>query len=168
VYDLVESITLNYLNTRPYLYVVDGYAGYDPEYRQRFRIFCTRAYHALFMRNMLVVPTDEELKRDFSNEVDFYIFNSGEELAPKSPLLKGTNPENQCIVGVNLTQHKMSILGSQYAGEMKKGVFGIMHYLMPQRNVLSMHCSANEGKSGDVSLLFGLSGTGKTTLSADP
>lgn len=75
---------------------------------------------------------------------------------------------SETSVSVNLTEHKMAILGSQYAGEMKKGIFGVCHYIYPKRGILSLHSSANEGVDGDVSLLFGLSGTGKTTLSADP
>lgn len=78
-----EQIAIDYLNTVPRLYVVDGYAGWDPKYRQKIRIVCTRAYHALFMRNMLIKPTAQELKKDFLNgEPDFHVFNAGELLAP--------------------------------------------------------------------------------------
>lgn len=114
------------------------------------------------------MPTAQELKEDFDGKgVDFHIINSGEFPCPSSPLLTGTDPKSRCNVSVNLKDKKMIILGTQYAGCMKKGVFGIMHYMMPQKNILSMHCSSNEGQAGDVTLLFGLSGTGKTTLSAD-
>jgi len=163
-YELVEERAIAYLNTRPRLYVVDGYAGWDPRYRITIRVVCSRAYHALFMRNMLIVPTPEELARDFSGEVDFHVINAGE--FPATPSVEGVT--SKTCIAVNLTQRRMSILGTQYAGEMKKGVFGVMHYLMPQKGVLSLHASANEGEKGDVTLLFGLSGTGKTTLSADP
>lgn len=119
------------------------------------------------MRNMLIVPTEEELKRDFNDNIDFYIFNAGEMQAPVNPLIKGVG-KNKCCVAVNLSEKKMVVMGTQYAGEMKKGLFGVMHYFMPKRGALSLHASANEGKKGDTTLLFGLSGTGKTTLSADP
>jgi phosphoenolpyruvate carboxykinase (ATP) len=121
----------------------------------------------MFMRNMLIVPTEEELKRDFVDNIDFYIFNAGEMAAPAHSLIKGVG-KNKCCVAVNLSEKKMVILGTQYAGEMKKGIFGVMHYFMPKLGVLSLHASANEGMKGDTTLLFGLSGTGKTTLSADP
>lgn len=143
---------------------MDGYAGWDPLYRIKVRVFCTRVYHALFMRNMLIRPSRAELERDFSGDVDYHIFNAGEMYA--SPRIPGVGSET--CVSVNLSDQKMVILGSQYAGEMKKGVFGICHYIYPKRGILSLHASANEGESGDVTLLFGLSGTGKTTLSADP
>lgn len=119
------------------------------------------------MRNMLIVPTEEELKRDFGDNIDFYIFNAGEMQAPAHSMIKGVG-KNHCCVAVNLSDRKMVILGTQYAGEMKKGIFGVMHYFMPKQGVLSLHASANEGAKGDTTLLFGLSGTGKTTLSADP
>ena len=170
VYDLLEDVTINYLNSRREIFLIDGYAGYDPEYRMKFRILTTRAYHAIFMSNMLIKPTEQELKEDFDEKgVDFHIMNAGDFPCPSSVLLEGVNPDSKCNVSVNLGQKRMIILGTQYAGEMKKGVFGIMHYIMPQKGVLTMHCSANEGiQNGDTTLLFGLSGTGKTTLSADP
>lgn len=113
VYDLLEDISMSYLNTRHRLFIVDGYAGHDKEHRMKFRIVCNRAYHALFMNNMLVKPTEEELKEDFDKKgVDFHIFNSGEMPCPSSPLLTGTNPKNRCNVSVNLAKKKMIILGS--------------------------------------------------------
>lgn len=157
---------MKYLNTKEKLYVQDGYVGWDPEYRLKCRIICSRAYHALFMNNMLIRPTQDELARDFTDDknIDFHVFNAGELLCPQ-PLKDTTcGTSVQC----NFTDRTYTILGSQYAGEMKKGLFGVMHYFMPKRNILSLHASATEGKAGDVTIYFGLSGTGKTTLSADP
>ena len=152
----------DYLNTRRRLYVVDGFAGWDPKYRLRVRIICSRPYHALFMHNMLIRPTDEELA-DFG-EPDFVIYNAGEFPANRQT----THMTSKTSIDLSFEDDEMVILGTEYAGEMKKGIFTVMHYLMPRQNVLSMHCSANESEQGDVSLFFGLSGTGKTTLSADP
>ncbi|KAM3140822.1 hypothetical protein pb186bvf_007049 [Paramecium bursaria] len=163
-HNLLEHIAINYLNTRPRLFVVDGYAGWDPQHRLKIRVFCTRVYHALFMKQMLIRPTPQELERDFQGDVDYHIFNAGKMFA--STKIPGVGSET-CI-SVNLNDQKMVILGSQYAGEMKKGVFGMMHYIYPKRGILTLHSSCNEGQNGDVTLLFGLSGTGKTTLSADP
>jgi phosphoenolpyruvate carboxykinase (ATP) len=146
---------------------MDGYIGWDPSYRIKCRVLCARAYHALFMKNMMIKPTEEELKKDFADGADYYIFNAGEFPAPSTGILPGVSKSGTCV-SVNLSERKMVILGTQYAGEMKKGLFGVMHYLMPKQGILSMHCSANEGVNGDTTLLFGLSGTGKTTLSADP
>lgn len=162
VWDVNKKRALDYLNTKEELYVVDGYANWDPKYRVRVRVICARAYHALFMHNMLIRPTEAEA-RTFG-EPDFVIYNAGQFPA---------NTFTECItsetsVQVNFGRNEMIILGTQYAGEMKKGVFTVMHYLMPKRGLLSLHSSANEGPNGDVSLFFGLSGTGKTTLSADP
>jgi phosphoenolpyruvate carboxykinase (ATP) len=153
---------LDFLNSRQRVYVVDGYAGWDPAYRIKIRVVSARPYHALFMRNMLIRPSAAELAE--FGEPDFVIYNAGQQTAdPKIPGV--TSPTS---VAMSFERGEMVILGTQYAGEMKKGVFTLMNYLMPKRGVLSMHCSANEGADGDVSLFFGLSGTGKTTLSADP
>ena len=153
---------IDYLNTRPRLYVIDGFAGWDPKYRIKVRVVCARAYHALFMRNMLIRPTDEQLA-DFG-EPDYVVFNGGGFPANRYT----TGMTSTTSVDLNLATREFVILGTQYAGEMKKGVFTIMNYLMPKIGVLSMHCSATEGREdGEASILFGLSGTGKTTLSAD-
>ncbi len=152
----------DYLNTRKRLYVVDGYAGWDPTYRLKVRVICSRPYHALFMHNMLIRPTDAELAG--FGEPDFVVYNAGEFPANRQTM----HMTSKTSIDICFEDREMVILGTEYAGEMKKGVFTVMHYLMPKRGVLSMHCSANEGLRGDVSLFFGLSGTGKTTLSADP
>uniref|UniRef100_A0A060TBI2 Phosphoenolpyruvate carboxykinase (ATP) n=1 Tax=Blastobotrys adeninivorans TaxID=409370 RepID=A0A060TBI2_BLAAD len=154
---------IDYLNTRRRIYVIDAYAGWDPKYRIKVRIVCARAYHALFMRNMLIRPTEEELKT--FGKPDFTIYNAG--AFPANRYTSGMTSTTS--VGINFKDMEMVILGTEYAGEMKKGIFTVMFYLMPvQHNVLTLHSSANEGDHGDVTLFFGLSGTGKTTLSADP
>lgn len=153
---------IDYLNTRDRLYVIDAYGGADPKYRLKVRVITSRAYHALFMHNMLIRPTEEELL-DFGNP-DFTIFNAGE--FPANRYTEGMTSSTS--VSLSFSQKEMVILGTQYAGEMKKGVFTVFNYLMPKQGMLSMHASANEGKNGDVSIFFGLSGTGKTTLSSDP
>lgn len=151
-----------FLDAQPRLYVVDGFAGWDAKHRIKVRIICSRPYHALFMHNMLIRPTVEEL-RSFG-EPDYVIYNAGQCEADSS--IEGVTGSTS--VAIHFDRREMVILGTEYAGEMKKGVFTIMNYIMPREGVLSMHCSANEGHDGDVSLFFGLSGTGKTTLSADP
>jgi len=161
-----KSIAVGYLNSCERLYVIDGFGGWDLKARIKVRVICTRAYHALFMHNMLIRPAAEELA-DFG-EPDYVIFNAG--CQPADPSVEGV--ETETSVALNFASGEFVILGTEYAGEMKKGIFTIMHYLMPMQGILSMHCSANEGqsadgKSSDVSLFFGLSGTGKTTLSAD-
>jgi phosphoenolpyruvate carboxykinase (ATP) len=153
---------LDYLNTRPRLYVIDGFAGWDPRYQIKVRIVCSRAYHALFMHNMLIRPSAAELAR--FGEPHYTIYNAGEFPANRYT----SYMTSKTSVDLDFEDREMVILGTEYAGEMKKGVFTIMNYIMPKNGVLSMHCSANEGDAGDVTLFFGLSGTGKTTLSADP
>ncbi|MDD9942789.1 MAG: phosphoenolpyruvate carboxykinase (ATP) [Myxococcales bacterium] len=153
---------IDYLNTRERLYVVDGYAGWDEDHRIKVRIICARAYHALFMNNMLIRPTREQLE-SFGTP-DYVVFNGGGFPANRYT----TGMTSKTSVSLSFKRGEFVILGTEYAGEMKKGVFTIMNYLMPKRGHLSMHCSATEGKGGDTSVLFGLSGTGKTTLSADP
>ncbi|EDK41877.1 phosphoenolpyruvate carboxykinase [Lodderomyces elongisporus NRRL YB-4239] len=158
-----RSRALDYLRTREKLFVVDAFAGWDPKYRIKVRIICARAYHALFMTNMLIRPTKEELEN--FGEPDFTIYNAGQ--FPANVHTKGMTSSTS--VEINFKDMEMVILGTEYAGEMKKGIFTVMFYLMPIKNkVLTLHSSANEGESGDVTLFFGLSGTGKTTLSADP
>ncbi|KAG7662043.1 PCK1 [[Candida] subhashii] len=159
-----RSRALDYLRTREKLFVVDAYAGWDPRYRIKVRIICARAYHALFMTNMLIKPTDEELKN--FGEPDFTVYNAGQ--FPANVHTKGMTSSTS--VEINFKDMEMVILGTEYAGEMKKGIFTVMFYLMPiKHKVLTLHSSCNQGvETGDVSLFFGLSGTGKTTLSADP
>jgi phosphoenolpyruvate carboxykinase (ATP) len=158
---------IDYLNTRDQIYVCDGYAGWDPACRLKVRVLCSRAYHALFMHNMLIRPTLDELDR--FGTPDYVLYNAGQ--FPANPLT--SQMTSRTSIDLSLERREQVILGTEYAGEMKKGVFTIMHWMLPGRGVLSMHCSANEGRGadgngGDVSLFFGLSGTGKTTLSADP
>lgn len=154
---------IDYLNTRSRIYVIDAFAGWDPKYRIKVRVVCARAYHALFMRNMLIRPTPEEMAN--FGKPDFTIYNAG--AFPANRYTSGMTSSTS--VDVNFKDMEMLILGTEYAGEMKKGIFTVMFYLMPvQHNVLTLHSSANEGVDGDVTVFFGLSGTGKTTLSADP
>lgn len=153
---------IDFLNFRERLYVFDGYAGWHPQHRLKVRVICARPYHALFMHNMLIRPNEREL-REFG-EPDYVIFNAGEFPAN----LHTRQMTSKTSIDLSFERGEFVVLGTEYAGEMKKGVFTILNYLMPKRGVLSMHCSANEGPRGDVSLFFGLSGTGKTTLSADP
>eukprot|EP00922_Rhytidocystis_sp_ex-Travisia-forbesii_P034963 GHVS01051931.1.p1 GENE.GHVS01051931.1~~GHVS01051931.1.p1 ORF type:complete len:622 (-),score=104.22 GHVS01051931.1:391-2166(-) len=153
---------LDYLNLQDQLYVVDAYAGWDPNFRIKIRVITTRAYHALFMQNMLVMPTKEELI-DF--KPDFIIYNAG--CFPANRYTECVS--SQTCVAVSFGRGEMVILGTQYAGEMKKGILTLMMYEMPRRGQLPLHSSCNVGsETGDVTLFFGLSGTGKTTLSADP
>ncbi|GEQ70576.1 hypothetical protein JCM33374_g4254 [Metschnikowia sp. JCM 33374] len=159
-----RSRALDYLRTREKLFVVDAFAGWDPRYRIKVRIVCARAYHALFMTNMLIRPTPEELEN--FGEPDFTIYNAGQ--FPANIHTKGMTSATS--VEINFKDMEMVILGTEYAGEMKKGIFTVMFYLMPiMHQVLTLHSSCNQGiENGDVTLFFGLSGTGKTTLSADP
>jgi phosphoenolpyruvate carboxykinase (ATP) len=153
---------IDYLNTRSRIYVMDGFAGWDKNHQIKVRVICTRPYHALFMHNMLIRPSEEELA-DFGTP-DYVIYNAGE--FPANTFTSHMNSKTSVDLCFELRE--FVILGTEYAGEMKKGIFTIMNYIMPKKGILSMHCSANEGKNQDVSLFFGLSGTGKTTLSADP
>lgn len=163
VFEINRERATDYLNTCKQLYVVDGFAGWDPDYRIKVRIICSRAYHALFMNNMLIRPTAEELES--FGEPDYVVMNAGAFPANRNT----TGMTSKTSVTLHFGRKEFVILGTEYAGEMKKGVFTIMHYLMPKRDVLSMHCSANESpEDGTTSIFFGLSGTGKTTLSADP
>ncbi len=162
VFMINRERAIDYLNTRDQLFVVDAFAGWDTDYRIKVRVICTRAYHALFMQNMLIMPSKEELA-DFG-QPDYVIFNGGAFPANRYT----SKMTSKTSIDVNLEKKEIVILGTEYAGEMKKGIFSVMNYLMPLSDVLPMHCSANVGEGDNVSVLFGLSGTGKTTLSADP
>ncbi len=143
------------------LYVSDVHAGADPQYRLNVRVISPSAWHSLFVHNMFITPTDEE-RRDF--EPGFTVLHAPEFRA--DPAVHGTRSET--FVVVNYGERVVLIGGTRYAGEIKKSIFTVMNYLLPLQGVLSMHCSANVGESSDVALFFGLSGTGKTTLSTDP
>jgi phosphoenolpyruvate carboxykinase (ATP) len=154
---------VDYLNTRERLYCVDGYAGWDPATRLKVRVICARPYHALFMYNMLMRPSREELGT--FGTPDFVLINAGGFPANRFT----TGMTSKTSVDLSLEHREVVILGTDYAGEMKKAVFTYMNYLMPKRGILSMHCSATaDPETGESAVLFGLSGTGKTTLSADP
>lgn len=145
------------------LFVFDGYAGADPAYRLDVRVITQYAWHNLFVRNMFRRETDGERLRDF--EPGFTVIDLPDLTA--DPEADGT--ASPTFIVVDLARRTVLIGGTAYAGEMKKAIFGVMNYLLPGRGVLPMHCSANYGAGeDDVALFFGLSGTGKTTLSADP
>lgn len=155
---------IDYLNTRKRIFVFDGFAGWDPQHQLKVRVIAESAYHALFMHNMLIRPTADQLA-NFGDPA-LVIFNAGS--FPANPYT--AQMTSRTSIDLNIEQGELVILGTQYAGEMKKGVFTVMNYLMPKAGVLSMHCSANcaVADPSDVTLFFGLSGTGKTTLSTDP
>ncbi|XOV92688.1 MAG: phosphoenolpyruvate carboxykinase (ATP) [Bacteroidota bacterium] len=161
-FNINRQRAIDYFNTRSRLYVIDGFAGWDQENQLKVRIICTRPYHALFMHNMLIRPALDQL--DKFGEPDFVIYNAGEFPAN----IHTSYMESRTSIDFSFEEREVIILGTEYAGEMKKGIFTIINYLMPKRDMLSMHCSANESETGDLSLFFGVSGTGKTTLSADP
>ena len=153
----IRKKALQILSSKAKLYQIDCYAGWYSDYRIKVRVVCTKPYHALFMKNMLI-PSDEEF-----DVYDFIIYNVGENELNYD----GEYPHSK-IVALDLEEGEMVIFGTEYAGEMKKGVLTYMMYLMPKNRHLTLHSSANIGNEGGVTLFFGLSGTGKTTLSADP
>jgi phosphoenolpyruvate carboxykinase (ATP) len=142
------------------LFVQDLYGGSQPEHRVRVRVINELAWHNLFIRTMLVRPTIDELE---AFEPEFTIIDLPSFRA--DPGRHGTRSET--VIAVNLTERMILIGGTAYAGEMKKSVFGLLNYLLPVEGIMPMHCSANIGPNGDTAVFFGLSGTGKTTLSAD-
>jgi phosphoenolpyruvate carboxykinase (ATP) len=163
VFAINRERAIDFLNTQKHLFCVDAYAGWDKSHRIKVRVICIRAYHALFMHNMLIRLGEGELET--FGEPDYVVYNAG--AFPANSRTRGMTSKTS--VGVHLNNQELVILGTEYAGEMKKGIFTVMNYLMPKKGNLSMHCSATEHKdSGEASILFGLSGTGKTTLSADP
>ncbi len=143
------------------LFVFDGYAGADTNYRLPIRVINQYAWQNIFVHQLFIRPTETELS---NHKAEFTVISAPGFQA--DPAVDGTNSE--AFVIINLKEKIVLIGGTRYAGEMKKSIFSVMNFLLPQKNVLSMHCSANVGKDKDVALFFGLSGTGKTTLSADP
>lgn len=150
----------SYLQNRD-LFIFDGFVGADPSYRLPVRIVNEYAYQNLFAHQLFIRPSKEELK---AHKAQFTVIAAPGFNA--IPDIDGVNSE--AFIIISFTKKVVIIGGTQYAGEIKKSIFSVMNYLMPKRGVMSMHCSANIGKSGDTALFFGLSGTGKTTLSADP
>ena len=160
-FDMLHSRLLAYLQGRD-LFVQDCFVGADPAYQIPIRIITEYAWHSLFARNMFIqIKEKSELAKHIPQ---FTLINTPRFHAV--PELDGTNSEIYIIV--NFGKKLILIGGTSYAGEIKKSIFTLLNYLYPQQEVLSMHCSANVGAKGDVAIFFGLSGTGKTTLSADP
>lgn len=160
-FDALHQKMLKFLEDKK-IYVRDAYAGVDERYRLKLRVVNTQAWHNLFCYNMFLRPETSELA---GFEPNFTIINIPEFQA--NPAVDGTRQENFAII--SFTKKMILIGGTGYAGEMKKGIFTVLNYTLPHdHKVLSMHCSANIGKEGDTAIFFGLSGTGKTTLSADP
>jgi len=161
-FHVIQKKIMDYLNEKPELWVRDCYACADPEYRLNIRVVTEKPWTNLFAYNMFLRPEEEELD---NFKPDWHVISAPDlKLDPKEC---GTRQHNAAVVSF---KHKtILIAGTGYTGETKKGIFTILNYILPhEKNVLSMHCSANMGKKGDTAIFFGLSGTGKTTLSADP
>jgi len=161
-WNALKETTLNQLSGKR-LFVVDAFCGANENTRLKVRFIMEVAWQAHFVKNMFVRPTEEELEN--FGEPDFIVMN-GSKTSFKDYATHGLNSE--VYVAFNLTEKVQLIGGTWYGGEMKKGLFSMMNYYLPLQGMASMHCSANKGKDGDVAIFFGLSGTGKTTLSTDP
>ncbi|MCD6291611.1 MAG: phosphoenolpyruvate carboxykinase [Anaerolineae bacterium] len=159
-FHVLHQKMLGYLQGKD-LFVQDCYAGADPRYRLPIRVITELAWQSIFARNMFVTPTPEELKE---HKPEFTVISIPSFRA--DPEADGVNSD--AVILLDLAKRLILIGGTGYGGEIKKSVFTVMNYLLPFKEVLPMHCSANVGPNGDVAILFGLSGTGKTTLSADP
>ncbi len=161
VWNELKQTTVQQLSGKR-LFVTDGYCGTNPDTRMCVRFITEVAWQAHFIKNMFIRPTEEELA---TFEPDFVILNAAKTVNPNWQK-QGLNSENYTVF--NLTERMQLIGGTWYGGEMKKGIFAMMNYFLPLKGVAAMHCSANVGEQGDVAVFFGLSGTGKTTLSTDP
>ena len=160
-FDALLADVQGYLSGLPELFVQDLFCGADEAHQLKVRYVLPNAWHAHFVRNMFIRPTAEQLA---GFEQNFTVLHAPEFQA--DPAKHGTRTGT--FIVVHIGRRQILIGGTRYAGELKKSMFTIMNYLMPKQGVLSMHCSANIGQQGDTALFFGLSGTGKTTLSADP
>ncbi|PLS01998.1 phosphoenolpyruvate carboxykinase (ATP) [Neobacillus cucumis] len=152
---------LDYLRRKDEFFVFKGFAGADKKSRLPIQVINEMAWHNLFAEQLFIRPTEEEL---LTHEAGFTVISAPNFKA--DPVIDGTNSETFIII--SFEQRIVLIGGTEYAGEMKKSIFSVMNFLLPENHIFSMHCSANVGLEGDVALFFGLSGTGKTTLSADP
>ena len=161
-WEAMKSNTIEQLSNKK-LYVVDAFCGANENSRLKVRFVMEVAWQAHFVKNMFICPTDEELEN--FGEPDFTVLNCSKG-GLKNYAQFGLNSE--VYIAFNLTEKIQLIGGTWYGGEMKKGLFSMMNYYLPLKGIASMHCSANKGKNGDVAIFFGLSGTGKTTLSTDP
>lgn len=159
-FEHLHTRLMAHLQTRE-LYVQDCFVGADPEYKMPIRVITETAWHSLFARNMFIQATPEELA---THVPEFTVIHAPTFRA--DPETDGTNSD--VVIAVHFGRRMILIGGTQYAGEIKKSIFSAMNYLLPFKKVLPMHCSANYGEAGDVAIFFGLSGTGKTTLSTDP
>ena len=161
-WNALKETTVNQLSGKR-LFVVDAFCGANENTRLKVRFIMEVAWQAHFVKNMFIRPTDQELEH--FGEPDFVVMN-GSKTSFKDYAAHGLNSE--VYIAFNLTEKIQLIGGTWYGGEMKKGLFSMMNYYLPLQGMASMHCSANKGKDGDVAIFFGLSGTGKTTLSTDP
>ncbi|MFD1040173.1 phosphoenolpyruvate carboxykinase (ATP) [Virgibacillus byunsanensis] len=157
---LYEKV-VDYLKEKNELFSFNGFAGADFNYRLPIQVINEYAWHNLFTRQLFITPEEGELE---THKSEFTVVSAPTFKA--DPAVDGTNSET--FILVSFKKRIILIGGTEYAGEIKKSIFSVMNYLLPRRDILSMHCSANVGQEGDVALFFGLSGTGKTTLSADP
>lgn len=160
VFNRLYSKVIDYLKTKDQLFVFNGFAGADPKTRLSLQVITEYAWHNLFAHQLFIRPKDKELN-DF--EAEFSVVFAPHFKA--DPLVDGVKSETFIII--SFEQRIVLIGGTEYAGEMKKSIFSVMNYLLPESGIFPMHCSANVGEDGDVALFFGLSGTGKTTLSTD-
>ena len=158
-FNALKAKIISYLQGKE-VFIFDGFAGGDDKYKQSFRIINELASQNLFIHQLLRRPTTEQLD-NFKQDYTIYVAPGFKSI----PELDGTNSEAAIII--NYESHEAIICGTYYCGEIKKSVFSIMNYVLPKKNVFPMHCSANVGKDNDSAVFFGLSGTGKTTLSAD-
>lgn len=163
IFQSCKGLVLNQLSDAKKIYVVDAFCGTNTDTRLKVRFIVEVAWQAHFVTNMFIRPSHYELES--FGEPDFTVINGSKTTNPNWEA-QGLNSEN--FVMFNLTEKLQIIGGTWYGGEMKKGMFAMMNYYLPLKGMASMHCSANVGEEGDVALFFGLSGTGKTTLSADP
>lgn len=162
VWNDLKKIVLEELSDKK-LFVIDTYCGANEDTRLKVRFIVEVAWQAHFVKNMFIRPSKEEL--EVYGEPDFVVLN-GSKTINKNWKAQGLNSEAFTVF--NLSEKMQVIGGSWYGGEMKKGMFAMMNYYLPLNGMAAMHCSANEGNDGDVAIFFGLSGTGKTTLSTDP